>query len=335
MTSRFSIRQANRSPQVYWAIKNRQHDTLKRLVEYGTDVNMLDERGYSSINVGTEFYYCGLETTKACVKVGHWGAQFSPLVCAAIHGRKSMVKYLLDHGAKTELKGRKLCNCCHDLLRCPEMLPDLPGFYERDPDAEDDRMSEWVNAEEYVPDWTPLHYAICNQHVSTAKLLIERGANAGCVGGHVTALHVATRWEVDELIEYLLEHNLVEINAQNYHGVTALHLAHIAGRYDLVDTYLDHGADINLAYSEESGPWTIFSMACAEGLFERALEYLRRGADPTFVLEGEDDDPWTVMRLIYWPRESDMYLYPLPNADERMNLEKEIMAVIRRTPPEA
>lgn len=333
-TTQFSVRQANRSPRVYWAIENEQHGTLKRLVEYGTDVNMHNEYGYSSIEVYYEFLVYDLAETKACVKVDEWAAEFSPLIWAVIHGRDSMVGFLLDHGAKIELEGSKLCDCRHELLRCPASLPKPPGF-ERDPDDDVDSMPEWLHGEEYVQYWTPLHYAICKQHASTAKLLLERGANAGCVGGDVTALQVATRWEADELIEYLLENNLVDINAQKYKGATALHLAHVAGRYDLVDSYLDHGADINLAYSEKSGPWTIFSMACAEGLFERALTYLRRGADPSFVLEGEDHDPWTVMRLIYWPRQADTFWYPFLNADTRMNLEKEIMAVTRRTPSDA
>lgn len=297
-------------------------------------MNPLNEYGYSSIDVSFELLVHDLAETKACVKVDECDAQFSPLIWAAIHRKDSMVKFLLDYGAKIELKGSKLCHCRHELLCCPANLPDPPRF-ERDPDDDVNSLLEWVHGEEDVQYWTPLHYAICSQHASTAKLLLERGANAGCVGGDVTALHVATRWEVDEVIQYLLENNLVDINARTYEGVTALHLAHVAGRYDLVDSYLDHGADINLAYSEQSGPWTILSMACAEGLFGRALTYLRRGADPSFVLEGEDDDPWTVMRLIYWPRKFDTYWYPLPNADTRMNLEKEIMAVTRRTPSDA
>lgn len=295
---------------------------------------MRDESGYSPINVHSELLVYDLAKTKAGVKVDEWDAEFSPLIWAAIHGKDSIVGFLLDHGAEIELKGSELCDCRHELLRCPASLPDPPRF-ERDPDDDVNSLPEWVHSEEYVQYWTPLHYAICNQHPSTAKLLLERGANAGCVGGHVTALHVATRWEVDELIEYLLGNNLVDINARNHEGVTAVHLAHVAGRYDLVDSYLDHGADINLAYSAESGPWTIFSMACAEESFERALTYLQRGADPSFVLEGEDEDPWTVMRLIYWPRDFDTYWYPLQNAGTMMDLEKEIMAVTRRTPSDA
>lgn len=243
-----------------------------------------------------------------------------------------MVEYLLDHGADIEEKSDKLCSCCDELLRCPHMLPDPPEFYERHPDDDDSIIGDgscYVDPRDFVSEWKPLRYAICNEHDSTAQLLIERGANANIVGAYrVSALHIATRWELDDTIDSLLDINCVDINAQNSHyhgGVTAVHMAYVAGRYDLVDKYLDRGADINLAFSDQSGPWTIFVMACAAGDYDCALQYLKRGADPHFVLEGEDGDPWTVMRLIYWS-DRDAYCYPMMHADERIELEQEIIA---------
>lgn len=187
-----------------------------------------------------------------------------------------------------------------------------------------------MGVEELITIWTPLHYALCNGHESTARLLIERGAVDMAYYG-VTALHTATRWELNDTIDYLLDNDLVDINEQNCHGVTVLHMAQVAGRNDLVDKYLDRGADINLEYDGQSGPWTIFYMACAAGDYERALEYLKRGADPHLVLEGEDRDPWTVMRLIYWCT-GDAYGYPISLAEERLKLELEIIARCKGSP---
>lgn len=294
-----------------------------------------DEYNFGSpYNVGQLFGVHVLGKTKAFTEP-YFGARFSPLAWAAVHGHDSMVDYLLDHGADTEQRSEKLCSCCDSkLLRCPEMLPDLPEFYSRHPDDDDSILDNdigYMDPLDYIPEWTPLHYALCNGHESTARLLLERGADANKVGPchGVTALHIATRWELDDTIDYLLENDRVDINAENSQGATALHMAQVAGRDDLVDDYLDRGADINLEYSGRSGPWTIFSMACAAGHYERALEYLERGADPHFVLEGEDDDPWTVMRLIYW---SEACEYPMPCAGARMELEREIIARGKRSP---
>lgn len=282
-------------------------------------------------DIGSLFSFHGLEKTKAFMEP-HFEARISPLAWAAIHGHDSMVEYLLDHGADTEQTSEKLCSCCDSkLLRCPLRLPDPLEFYSRDPDDDDSIVDNefcYVDPRDFIPEWKPLHYALCNEHESTARLLIERGADANKVGAWygVTALHIATRWELDVTIDYLLDNARVDINAQDSNGVTALHMAQVAGRDDLVDEYLDQGADINLAYSDRSGPWTIFSMACAAGDYERALEYLKRGADPHFVLKDElEEDPWTVMRLIYW-RTGDAYEYPMSLADERMELEREIIA---------
>lgn len=293
---------------------------------------MRDEENFnSSLDVGLLFRVHDLQRTKAFIEP-YFEARISPLTWAAIHGHDSIVGYLLDHGADIEQKSAKLCHCCDSkLLRCPEMLPDPLEFYSRHPNDDDSIVDNdvcSVDSEDFILEWKPLHYALCNEHESTARLLIERGADANKVGAYygVTALHIATRWELDDTIDYLLDNDCVDINAQDPQGVTALHMAQVAGRDDLVDEYLERGADINLEYSDRSGPWTVFSMACAAGNYERALEFLKRGADAHFVLEGEDEeDPWTVMRLIYG-HTGDAYEYPMSFAEERMELEREIIA---------
>lgn len=308
---------ANCMPEVYWAIQNEQQGTLERIVDSGVDVNMDHGDGICE-NMGDH----NLQNTKA--GIDYRDANFSPLAWAASHGRDSMVAYLLDHGANIEQACCGLCKCYNELLRCPSTLPDRPYFYDnRDPD---DSLSPLSDLFENTSDWSPLHYAICNQHDSTARLLLERGACARDVGSKVSALHVATRWEMRNIIDLLLDNNLVDIDSRNIHGVTALHMAYVAGRYDLVEEYLDKGANINLACSEKSGPWTILAMACADGSFGRALRYLRRGADPHFVIKKRmSNDRWTIMRFIYGCRDYEC-TYALKQIDARMALEQEIMA---------
>lgn len=244
-------------------------------------------------------------------------AKVSPLAWAASLGRASMVDYLLDHDADIELHSGGLCNCSDEFLCCPHDLPKIPEFQMTHP-------TSWG----FVW-WTPLHYAICNRNPSTAQLLLQRGANALNViddnSSHheVTALHIATRWGLHDTINYLLDKDLVDLRAHTIYGVTVLHLAYLACDYDLVNKFLDRGADINQAYVDQTGPWTIFSMACAERSFDRALEYLRRGADPHFVLGNgyEDGDDYTVMRLIYSGFDLDT-----DDLDQMMELEREIIA---------
>ena len=318
---------ANAVPQVYWAIENDQYNTLKRLVDSGVDVNML--RGSDLINLFAHTFHCADEITmKAFTGVlDHLDseAMVSPLAWAASHGRDSMVQYLLDRNAEIELESTRLCECYDELFHCPHRLPKPPEFHVRSLVRRDPIEREW-------PDhsyWTPLHYAICNRNVSTAQLLLERGANAEYLGARATALHIATRWGLDETIHYLLDNDLVDIDATGNSDVTALHVAYVAGNYDLVDKLLDKSANINLAFHAATGPWAIFSMACAEGSFDLALKYLRKGADPHFVLEDQYENEFTVMRLIYFNQHKRGI-----ELDTMMQLEREIIKGGRPNPLE-
>lgn len=101
---------------------------------------MRDEEvsGSPPLDIGSLFRVHGLETTKAFMDV-RFGARFSPLAWAALHGHDSMVDYLLDHGADTEQLSEKLCTCSDmKLLRCPRRLPEPPSFWPRYPDEYDD-----------------------------------------------------------------------------------------------------------------------------------------------------------------------------------------------------
>lgn len=317
--------------KVYWAIEEGRYGTLQRLIDNGINVDMLIDNG-EFVNISDTIVSSGLEYQWQDMEYP-LGARFSPLALAAYHGEDSMVELLLDNGARIELKSTYLCQCCNLLLRCGNgaSLFDPPVLWEN---SDRDDNAGYLAWEQTHHDswWTPLHYAISQGNLSTAKLLLDRGARAENVGdGGVTALHVATYCNKQEIIDYLLENNLVDINAQSEYGVTALHLAHIVGRYDLVEDYLDdHGADINLEYDDESGPWTIFAIACAEEDFDQALHYLRKGADPNFVIEGNDDpNAWTVMRFMYG------ISIPLHIRRDgpRIQLEKAIMAGVGKKTP--
>ncbi|KAJ0116868.1 hypothetical protein J7T55_010019 [Diaporthe amygdali] len=190
--------------------------------------------------------------------------------------------------------------------------------------------------EDHISEWTALHYAICNGHGSTAKLLLARGASTRDVGGGgVTALHTAARQGMESIIDHLIDNKLVDINAGDVDGITALHVSYRAGNFSIVDNLLDSGADINLAfYSPDTGegPWTIFAMACSEDRLDKALEYLRRGADPGFVIDA-NSGVWSAMRLIYAHRESRS---PDPTFSEqqlRLTLEQEIFKAKGAKPP--
>lgn len=300
---------------------------MERLIENDVDINLSQEKVdneeayYWEQGFEYESFFDKYKDTHAGLVV-HEGSSFTPLALAASLGLHDMVQYLLDRGADIESYCKELCECS-SLMNPSPRLPSLPfiadGYY---------LDESW---------WTPLHYAICKGHISTTKLLIARGADVDVSGLGSTALHVATRWGQESIIDHLLDNKLVDINAVDVDGATALHIAYVVGNFQLVDKYLDRGADINLAYrcqDQDDGPWTIFAMACAQHRLDKALKYLKRGADPGFILTcSQFGEQWTAMRLIYDDPDSRSAPPTSSTMRKRLMLEQAIFEASGGKPP--
>lgn len=277
-----------------WAVEQKRFKTITRMLENGADIN--NDRMFQA-------YVDEEDAKNPWDAVFHWDplSIFTPLALAAALGHNSMIAFLLDHGAEIEKTGKGLCTCCNgDNTVHLNFPPDQDLGYVDDPDYIMDDTSGFC--------WTPLHFAICRGHESTAMLLIERGADYQTTcpsqGGPWNALHTATRLNHRKIIDYLLDNKLVDINEAGNQGLTPLFLAFYEKHYSLVEMYMERGADINAVFDSGDGGWTIFAMACLRDEFDWASDLLRRGADPEVVLtDAEIGCRWTVHGLIY----GDMY----------------------------
>lgn len=91
-----------------------------------------------------------------------------------------------------------------------------------------------------------LHYAIKTRMVEVVDLVIPKMTSLDVRDQDgETALHVATRWNLPEIVRKLLKAG-ANPNIQEVHGLLyPLHIASYNGNDDIVSILLDHGADVN------------------------------------------------------------------------------------------
>lgn len=161
-----------------------------------------------------------------------------------------------DHGARIEAVAHNLCSC-------------HPGASGADEESDFDPRD--------APLFTPLHIAVCNGRLGTAKLLLSRGAG---IQGHLpslqlhrgntgTVLHTAAHNNDGATVCFLLENGLVNVDSRDSQGYTALHLACLHhGDLHAFKALLLHGANPNAAALNDRTP---FAVACSNGYFNACL----------------------------------------------------------------
>ena len=89
-----------------------------------------------------------------------------------------------------------------------------------------------------------------------------------------------------EFVKKLIETEQVNINKLNDTGYSALHLAAIVNKPEIIKLLLDYGAFINI--NDLSG-FTPLEVAVNEGSFDSACVLIENGADQTFIMDGRLD----------------------------------------------
>jgi ankyrin repeat protein len=115
----------------------------------------------------------------------------------------------------------------------------------------DERLAELVQEDRslsnaWSPDgFTPVGLAAFFGHPSTARLLVDAGADVGAVARNemkVQPLHAAAAAKEIDIVRMLLERG-ADANARQQAGYTALMECARGGREDMVSLLLAHGAD--------------------------------------------------------------------------------------------
>jgi ankyrin repeat protein len=100
-----------------------------------------------------------------------------------------------------------------------------------------------------VPGETALHLALSANHLSTARILLERGADPHFFNDSISAgsaLSYAAEYSSADTMRLLLKYiDRIDVDRLGSHCGTALQKAASEGRKEIVSILIDHGADVN------------------------------------------------------------------------------------------
>jgi ankyrin repeat protein len=102
-----------------------------------------------------------------------------------------------------------------------------------------------VNAKDTGNGWTPLNYAIWNDHKDLVELFLAKGADVASKDNRgETLLNLAVLHGRKDFVKELLQ-NKADVNAKDNQGATPLLFAF---KKDVMDLLLAHGAEVNSIY---------------------------------------------------------------------------------------
>ncbi|KAL8919594.1 MAG: hypothetical protein Q9172_004922 [Xanthocarpia lactea] len=251
------------------AVQEKQLTRLKILIEKGADVNEKEAfGGWTALIIAANQGYVPAVTlllrSGADVNLSSRDG-WSPLHWSCKDGNETVVRILLDHGAKPDANQcgwtPMLIAAKHGYMTVVQTLAKV-GVNINAEDYYGRRALHWaakyglevmvrllidegadLNA---VDNWgrTALIWAVSNKRHAITKLLLASGANVDVdtLDGS-TALHLAVFLQDEEIVQQLLD-NRANVEAKTRIGFTALHVAAVVGYMPVVQLLLEREANV-------------------------------------------------------------------------------------------
>ncbi|CAF1331675.1 unnamed protein product [Adineta ricciae] len=285
------------------ATKYNHPECVKRLLAYHANPNHQNQSGISALMLAAEQGY--VECVRLLVQAGANlelapSGQLAltmnlcgqtPLFCAAKEGRIDIVKYLLDHGANPRVQNHYGVSALwipaqKGMLQVVELLLNAGADTHIAPFG---NLADELN----ITGWTPLYAAMKSRKFDVVKLLLKRGADPNAVTklGSTPFLLASEICDLD-VIEACVEANAdldfapsgPDADSLNITGQTALFMATLKDRVDVVKFLIHRGAQVNVQNRYGVSPLLL----CAEsGNQELVRALVEAGADVNVTPQGE------------------------------------------------
>ncbi|CAM4758600.1 unnamed protein product [Rotaria magnacalcarata] len=285
------------------ATKYNHPECVKRLLANHANPNHQNQSGISALMLAAEqgFFECVklLVQAGADLELAPSGPLAltmnlcgqTPLFCAAKEGRTDIVKYLLDRGANPRVQNHYGVSALwipaqKGMLDVVELLLNAGAETHVAPFG---NLADELN----ITGWTPLYAAMKSRKFDVVKLLLKRGADPNAVTklGSTPFLLASEICDLD-IIEACVEAGAdldfapsgQDADNLNITGQTALFMATLKDRVDVVKFLIQKGAHVNVQNRYGVSPLLL----CAEsGNFELVQALVQAGADVNITPQGE------------------------------------------------
>ncbi|KAJ8119646.1 hypothetical protein ONZ43_g3450 [Nemania bipapillata] len=216
-------------------------DLVQWLLKSGADIDRLNRHNYSALALAASKGH--VEIVAALLKKG---AQINvaprpPLIYAVSY--PDILRLLLDSGADVNAVD-PLGNTAINSASQGGIIDSVKMLVEKGAD---------VNHKNQYG-WSPIFYVVCPHSSALTRLLAENGAKMDDVVEGQTLLHMAIGEDL-ELLKTLLEfRKVININAVNSHGYTALHYAIFESNIEYLKILIRAGADVNTQCPDGTTP---------------------------------------------------------------------------------
>ncbi len=216
---------------------------IKLLLKHGANAGLRDCKGKTALMIASSHAFSAVRALLRNEKNEVINAQsnfgWTSLMLTSIHGRATVVSYLIKHGADIHLQTKNGLNALiaaasRGNLEVVEVLVDSGANLD----------VQCKNG------WTALMYAVANGYGETASYLLALGANVNIQSKHgTTALIAAVRYADIEVVHEILKYSPdITLKEDGYN--TALMVAIASDNLAMVRALLNHERGF-LSYSDE------------------------------------------------------------------------------------